>query len=207
MNEETHEKRPPDSERPDETVEEEETSEPAGGTFEIDLENLTEEEVLELLDRARQSEERLDKLQRLQAEFENYRKRMAKEATQINRWARRDLVLDILPIVDDLQRALASAGEEAPSTEVPLREGVKMVLGLLLQALRKHGVEPVEAVGRPFDPAVHEAVGSVETAETPPGHVVHEVTRGYTMEDLVVRASRVLVARAPEKEGAEEGNS
>ena len=166
--------------------------------FPIDLDSLTEEDVRELLEKARQAEENLDRLKRLQAEHENYRKRMAREAAKVRQWAIRDFVLEILPVADDLERALGSPEQAG---EAALREGIRLVLNALRETLKRSGIEPLEAEGGPFDPAFHEAVGGLVTAAVPPGTVVTEILKGYRMKDVVVRPSRVLVARAPESDG------
>ncbi len=165
--------------------------------FAIDLDALTEDEVRELLEKARKGEEHLERLQRLQAEHENYRKRMVKESAMARTWAVKDFALDILPVVDNLERALVGPEEEAPSDEVPIREGIRMVLSMLQEALKHHGIEKIEAKGRPFDPAWHEAAGRIPTDEAEPGTVVEELETGYALSDIVVRPARVLVSQAP----------
>ncbi|MHC4780298.1 MAG: nucleotide exchange factor GrpE, partial [Planctomycetota bacterium] len=175
---------------------------PEEETFEIDLEGLTEEDVRELLFKAKASEEHRESLQRLRAEHENYRKRMAREAAVQRQWALRDFALDALFVVDDLERAL-----EAPvdAGEGSIREGVEMVLQKFMAALKRHEVRIIEAVGKPFDPAFHEAVGQIPSQDVDPGNVAVELQRGYLLKDLVIRPSRVMVARENDSTNGSEG--
>ncbi|MHC5036169.1 MAG: nucleotide exchange factor GrpE [Planctomycetota bacterium] len=198
-----------EEEAPDPERGEGEPGEEVPGDFDVDLEALTEEDVRELLEKAREGADLLERLKRLQAEHENYRKRMAREAATQRVWALRDFARDILPVVDDLERAVESSKEGPLEGGQSILEGVKMVLESLRNVLKRNGIEPIEAEGHPFDPAFHEAAGQVPAPGVPAGRVVTELVRGYLLKDVVVRPSRVLVAAAvpePGEEGKEEGN-
>jgi molecular chaperone GrpE len=143
---------------------------------------------------ARQEAERLqDRLLRLQAEFENYRKRVARERAEFSRFAVEGLAFDLLPVLDNLERALAAA-RLAEGTSA-LIEGVELTLKLFRAALERVGVTPLESLGLPFDPARHEAVAQVDLAEGEDQTVIAEVQRGYLIHGRVLRPAMVQVSR------------
>ena len=148
-----------------------------------------------------------DRLLRLQAEFENYKKRMAREKTEYLKFAHEGLILEFLPVLDNLDRALGAARAEAGST--PLVEGVEMIARLFRSVLEKAGIRPMQVLGQPFDPAYHQAVAQVETREVDPNHVVEEIQKGYLIEGRVLRPAMVKVSRAASSGsgdgGADEG--
>lgn len=133
---------------------------------------------------------------RIAADFENYKKRVERDRHDQIRFANERVLKEFLPVVDNLQRALDAARRngEAPS----ITGGVELVVTELAKVLRRSGVEPVEALGKPFDPAVHEALQQVETEVVEPGCVVQEVQPGYTLHGRVLRPALVTVAVAPE---------
>ncbi len=148
---------------------------------------------------AREEARRLeDQFLRQAAETENYRKRVAREKQDAVRYANESLVRDLLPVIDDLERAVehGRAGGNGQS----LLDGIELVLRTCLEALQKHGVTQVTAKGEPFDPEKHEAFAQVETAEHDANTVVDEVHRGYYMGDRLLRPSLVSVARTPASE-------
>ncbi len=145
----------------------------------------------ETLDRLKEEHERL---LRAAADLENYRKRAAKEKEEVQRFGVEKLVKDLLPVADGLDRALAAA----PADDA-LAAGVRLVRTALEQALAKHGVVGFSAMGERFDPALHEALMQVPTAEQPPGTVVLEHARGFKLNDRLVRPAMVGVAVAPPK--------
>ena len=138
------------------------------------------------------------------AETENYKKRVTREKRDAIRYANESLVRDLLPVIDDLERAAQHA--PADGNPQPLLDGIGLVLKGCLEALQKHGVTQVTAKGQPFDPEKHEAFAQVETGEHEPNTVVDEVHRGYYLADRLLRPSLVSVAKAPtlqEKDGQE----
>ena len=139
-----------------------------------------------------QIEELKDHLLRLAADFENYRKRAQREQQVSKQFGAEPLARALLDVADNLERAVAHAGEESP-----LLEGVRMVRKQLLDALASHGVQAIAAVGEVFDPEFHEAVGQLPTAERAPGVVVEEALRGYMIHERLLRAAQVVVACAP----------
>lgn len=136
-----------------------------------------------------------EQLLRTAADFDNFRKRARREQTDGERRAREELLRELLPVFDNLERAAAHAEE---ATEVKaLADGIQMVIRQFLDTLSKLGVERVPSVGAPFDPALHEAVQHVETDEYPPGSIAIEVQPGYKQGDRLVRPAMVFVAKAP----------
>ena len=129
---------------------------------------------------------------RAQAELENFRKRTQKEMQQNFRYQAISLARDLLPALDNLERALAAAQESANIQE--LTQGVQMVAQQLQDILGQHDVKPIEALDQPFDPNLHEAIQQMPSANHPPMTVMHEVERGYLLHDRVVRPSKVIVS-------------
>ncbi len=146
--------------------------------------------------KAQEVERLQDRLVRLQAEFENYRKRMMREKAEFLKFATEGLLLEFLPVLDNLERAIASARTETSGNEAVV-EGVDMVARLFRATLEKAGVKPMEAVGKPFDPGSHHAVAQVESPGGPDNVVVEEIQKGYLLEGRVLRAAMVRVSRAP----------
>ena len=131
----------------------------------------------------------LDRLARLQAEFENARKRDARERAEFRDFAVSGAIEQILPVVDNLNLALA-----AKSTGEQLRSGVELIARQMEDALRALGVQPIATVGEQFDPQFHEALGSIETTELPDHQVMEEVRRGYKLKEKLLRPALVRVA-------------
>jgi molecular chaperone GrpE len=142
----------------------------------------------------RQRDDLRDRLLRTVAEFDNYRKRVDRERRELAEAASIDLIRDLLPLVDDLERALQV---EATSEEAEAyRRGFEIIYRQLLDVLRKRGVTPIEAVGRSFDPQYHEAVVHEPSATHGDGEVIGEVRRGYMIGERLLRPSMVRVAKA-----------
>ena len=131
-----------------------------------------------------------DRLIRLQADFENYRRRMQREKEEIAQYGTQRLIVNLLPVLDNLERALATPPN--PGDE-RLRQGVELTARSFLEILAKEGVTPIEAVGQPFDPHLHEAVMTHEDPEQEDGIVLEEFRKGYKLGDRVIRASMVKV--------------
>jgi molecular chaperone GrpE len=140
--------------------------------------------------------EHLNDLQRLAAEFDNYRKRVARDQALLATRAAERLVKELLPVVDDLERALEAAEHHE---EAKLEEGVRLVHRALADALRKQGLQEIEVEGR-FDPHVHEALLS-QPADADEGSVIEVVQKGYKLGDLVLRPARVVVSAGREETG------
>jgi len=137
-----------------------------------------------------------DRFLRERAELENFRRRMQREKADALRFATEPLVRELLPVVDNLERALA----QEPGNEPALREGLHLVLESLLQVFANHGVTRIDAVGEPFDPARHEAMARIETDVHEPNRVIDQHHRGYHLHDRLLRPALVTVsARVPEE--------
>lgn len=136
-----------------------------------------------------------DRFLRAQAELENYRRRVQKEREEDRKFAPLPIIRDLLPVLDNLQRAI-DAADKADSV-ADLKAGVEMVLQQSLDVLKKLQVTPIAAVGEPFDPNVHEAISQMPSADHPPMTVIVEVERGYTLHDRVIRPSKVIVSTGP----------
>jgi molecular chaperone GrpE len=151
----------------------------------------------------RERDELYDRLLRTTAEFDNYRKRTDRERRDLREMSAADVVHELLPVVDDLERALEAArppdAEPGAADAVPLgsfRRGVELIHRQLLEFLRRRGVEPFEALGEPFDPNWHEAVGHDPADGRADGEVTVEVRRGYRIGPRLLRAAMVRVAKA-----------
>jgi molecular chaperone GrpE len=142
------------------------------------------------------AQEHLDDLKRLAAEFENYKKRTAREQASLSARATERLVKELLPIVDDLERALEAAEEHE---EAKLEEGVRLVHRQLASALEREGLAEIETDGK-FDPHVHEALLS-QPSEADEGNVIEVLQKGYRLGDRVLRPARVVVAAQKEANG------
>ncbi len=137
-------------------------------------------------------DEAIDRWKRAAADFDNYKKRAAREREQYVTLANERLVKDLLPILDDLERALAAVGEHQ---EAAVEEGVRLVHRALATLLERNGVKEIDADGK-FDPHVHEALLS-QPSNAEEGSVIDVVQKGYTLGDRVVRPARVVIAAAP----------
>jgi molecular chaperone GrpE len=186
MTEKRHENRDPDPE-------------PEEEPREVGDETATER--LEALER--ETEDLLDRLKRVTAEYENYRKRIAREQLEWHGRALEGLVLDLLPVQDSFDRAIESADDSSDAASV--LHGMKLVRRQLVGALERHGVRPIEAIGKPFDPQLHEAFSSRPVMEgEEPGTIVVEIEKGYVMGDRTIRATKGIVAVPAEGESPEE---
>ncbi|MBI4490044.1 MAG: nucleotide exchange factor GrpE [Deltaproteobacteria bacterium] len=153
-----------------------------------------------------QAKEIYDRFLRQAAELENFKKRVAREKAEAIRYANEGLVRDLLPILDNLERAVEHA--KGGGNGKPLLEGIEMVLRGFLEVLCKYGVTQISAIGEMFDPEKHEAIAQVESEEHRPNVVVEEHHKGYYLLDRLLRPSLVSVAKVPEtkeKKGEEGG--
>lgn len=152
-------------------------------------------------EKAKHAEENYDRFLRAQAELENYKKRVEREKNSLTKYGNEELIKAILPVVDNLERALDHPQGENPDG---LLEGVKIIYDQFLQVLEKFGLTRIAAAGEPFDPSKHEAMMQVESTDHEPNTVVSELQRGYFLNDRLLRPAMVSVARAPgEKEEKE----
>ncbi len=132
---------------------------------------------------------------RAAADLENYKKRAQKEKEEVQKFGVEKLLKDILPVMDNLDRAMDAAAKTPDFTS--FQKGVAMTRKSFEDSLGRHGVKAFSAQGQAFDPRLHEAMSQAETAEVPPGHVAYEVLRGYHLNERLIRPAMVVVARAP----------
>jgi molecular chaperone GrpE len=144
-----------------------------------------------------------DKYLRLAADFDNFKKRSRQEHLETIQHASADLIARLLPGLDDLHKALDHQPE---GIDEAWARGLELSVRKLEEALRAHGLETIDALGKPFDPAVHEAIGHEESSEHPEDTVVQELRRGYRIRDRVVRPALVKVARPPALPTADGGS-
>ena len=184
--------------------------EDASGLEAVDREERTiraesAEELGRLLEDARAEAGEMRALaQRKQAEFENFRKRTERERAETFKYASADVLKEMLPVLDNLERAVEAAKSTEPEAETQLREGVEIICKQFRDTLMKLGLAEVEAQGEPFDPHVHEAVGRVETSEHPEGTVVEVLQKGYWFKDRLLRPSMVSVSLPAGGESSQE---
>jgi molecular chaperone GrpE len=159
-----------------------------------------EEESLEEQFRAAEvrAEENYDRLLRVTAEFENYQKRMEREMNGFRKFANESLIKDILPIVDNLERALEIPYENNESAFNGMREGVQMTLKGLQESLEKFGVVSIDSLDKPFDPNFHQAVMQEESEGHPDNTVSKELQKGYVMRERLLRPAMVVVSKKPD---------
>jgi molecular chaperone GrpE len=140
-----------------------------------------------------------DRFLRVSAEFDNYRKRSARETQDFRKYANETLLKELLPVVDTLELAIKSAREESKGHE-SLVNGIDLTLKEILRVLSKFGVQPIEALDQPFDPVFHQAVASQESDTHPKNKVIQELQKGYTLHDRLLRPAMVVVA-TPKTDG------
>lgn len=155
------------------------------------------EEFQALKEEAVKSSEYFDKLLRMQADFENYKKRLEKDKLGFIKFANEEIIIEVLKILDDFERAV-NAGKSKHDFEV-LYKGVEMIQNDMKEFLKKKGVEEIEAEGKPFNPHEHEAMMQEETDEHPEDHVSGELQKGYTLNGRVIRPSKVKVSKKPQE--------
>lgn len=141
-------------------------------------------------------DEALARLQRVTADYQNYQKRVIKQQAEARGFAVADVIRTLLPILDDFERSLEAAAK-ADSIE-NVADGLRIVHDHFRQALKGHDLEPIESVGKPFDPALHEAMMEQDAPDVPPRTVVQEYARGYRLCDRVLRPAKVVVSKAAE---------
>ena len=146
-----------------------------------------------------------DQLLRTAADFDNYRKRARKDVELAERKGKEAVLREILPVIDNLERAVAASADAVDVQAV--RDGVNMVLKSFEESAARLGIERVEAVGQRFDPNLHDAFQQVETDEVAPGTVVQEYQPGYKMGDKLLRPAMVVVARKVPEPKTEEGDA
>lgn len=157
-------------------------------------------EVQTLKRQLEQKEEELagtrDQFLRLQAETENFKKRIVREKNDFFQFANERLIKGLIPIYEDLKRALATPDVNSAS----LKEGVEMISRQLISILESENVKPIPAMGEKFDPAIHEALSQIETDKYAENTVIQEISKGYFLNDRVVNPAKVIISKAPVKD-------
>jgi len=169
-------------------------------------ENLSEDNTIEQLkselDQVRQeAADEHERLLRLSAEFENYKKRMDRQVEEFKKYANESLLKELLTVVDNLERAISSTDvDKGVTSEACVIEGVEMTLNEILKILKNFDVTPIEAKGKAFDPVYHEAMMQEETDEYPENTVINELQKGYLIHDRLLRPAMVVVSKPKSKE-------
>jgi molecular chaperone GrpE len=161
---------------------------------------LKEEEYLKLKEDAQKAAEFADKILRLQADFENSRKRMEREKQDFVKFANEGIILELLNVLDDLERTVSLAEAQKQDPQAFLK-GIEMILAHLYEMLKEYGVRPIEAEGKLFDPHYHEALMQAENKELPEHTVIEEMQKGYLLNDRVIRTAKVKVSKRTEDRG------
>jgi molecular chaperone GrpE len=170
---------------------------PDAGHGEVQTEKVSDEKAFGTKEAEEKAQEYLDQLKRLQAEFSNYRKRMDKEKESLRDWLHGQMLLDLLPVLDDMERLLKSHESD---NQIDI-EGVKLILQKFQKALKERGLQEIESVGLEFNPEMHEAVGVEMTPPDKAGMVLEEWQKGYKIGERLLRPSRVKVGKTEEKAG------
>ena len=157
------------------------------------VENAVAETTIEeqLVAKEKEARDNWDRFVRERADLENYRKRVNREKEELLNYGNKSLIEEILPVLDSMERALGHASEDGQAAVV---EGIRMTHGMLVAALKKFGVTPIEAVGTPFDSAFHQAMAQVPSDEYPPNTVVEEYQKGYLLKERLLRPAMVTVS-------------
>jgi len=166
--------------------------------------SMTAEELARLQAAAAEADSLREQVLRVQADFQNFRRRMERDVEDRVRRRMEPLLGSMLAGVDELDRAIQSA---TPASHAQLVDGVRMIREILMATAAREGVKEIPTMGLPFDPKLHEALTSVPTAEHTPGTVLHEQRRGYLWNDRVLRPSQVVIAVAPESGAPQSGGS
>ena len=182
-------------------VESEVSTDENGSEEENDLAELDPVKILEkdLLDAKNELTEQKDKFVRLQAETDNFRKRLSREKEEFSQYANERLFKELLPIFDNFERALGDPSNDIKS----LKEGLEMILKQFSSFLEKERVEPIEAIGEKFDPMIHEVLTSEESSEHEENTIISQFVKGYMINNRVIRPSQVVISKKPSLESEE----
>jgi molecular chaperone GrpE len=166
---------------------------------EIPLEEMSAEQLLEALEEAQIAVVAAkDQALRAQAEAENVRRRALRDVEHAHKFALERFAAELLPVIDSLEKSLeAASGDSEPEA---IAEAVELSLKLALAAMEKSGLTRIDPEGEPFDPEFHEAMGMLESADAEPGSVLHVLQKGYLLNERLVRAAKVMVAKSPADE-------
>jgi molecular chaperone GrpE len=173
-----------------------ETAEPL---VQVDVATITPEQLEELKARAEKGDDNWERLLRTTADFDNFKKRAAREKQDAIRYANEGLLEKLVPVLDNFDAALSAAQTSSADGAQSLQTGVAMIFQQLKKVLTESGLEEVDAAGQTFDPNLHEAVSQQESAEVPEGAVLQQLRKGYKLRDRLLRPATVVVAKKPAK--------
>jgi molecular chaperone GrpE len=156
---------------------------------------MTANEFEELKSRAAKADDHWDRLLRMTADFDNYKKRAARERQEAISFANENLLTKLVPVLDAFEMALAAASNDPAAKS--LQAGIVMISNQLKSALADAGLEEIDANGKPFDPNLHEAVSQQESEQVPEGHVIRQIRKGYKFRNRLMRPAGVIVAKTP----------
>ena len=173
-----------------------ETAEPVAS---LDPATVTPEQLEELKTRAEKANENWERLLRTTADFDNFKKRAAREKQDAIRYANEGLLEKLVPVLDNFDAALSAAQTSSADGAQSLQTGVAMIFQQLKKVLTESGLEEVDATGQAFDPNLHEAVSQQESNDVPEGNVLQQLRKGYKLRDRLLRPATVVVAKKPAK--------
>jgi molecular chaperone GrpE len=157
----------------------------------------TPEQIEEWKNRAAKADENWDRLLRTTADFDNFKKRAAREKQDAIKYANQSLIEKLVPILDNFDMALAAVQNGGSESTQSLQAGIAMICQQFKNALTEAGLEEIDAANQPFDPNRHEAVSQLETGDVPEGQVVQQLRKGYKLRDRLVRPASVVVSKKP----------
>jgi molecular chaperone GrpE len=157
----------------------------------------TPEQVEQWREQAGKAQEHWDRLVRVSADFDNYKKRAARERQEAVRFANESLLQKLLPVLDSFEMALAATNNPPGHAADALKTGVDMIQNQLRTILAEAGLEEIDATGKPFDPNWHEAVSQLPSAEVPEGNVLQQIRKGFKLNERLIRPASVVVAKKP----------
>lgn len=160
-------------------------------------EPLTPEQLEELKARAAKGDENWERLLRTTADFDNFKKRAARERTEAIQYANASLLQKLLPVLDNFEMALTAAQATKDEKSASLQAGIVMVQSQLKSILAETGLEEIDAMGKTFDATLHEAISQQETDDVPEGQVVQQIRKGYKLRERLLRPAAVVVAKKP----------
>jgi len=163
----------------------------------VDSSTIIPEQLEELKQRAAKADEHWDRLLRTMADFDNFRKRAARDKQESIKYANESLLAKLVPVLDNFDMALAATQNAQGEAILSLQAGVTMIHQQFKAVLTEAGLEEIDASGKTFDPNLHEAVSQQETADAPEGTVVMQLRKGYKLRDRLIRPASVIVAKQP----------
>ena len=168
---------------------------------------LTGEEYQALVDSGDKATENWDRFVRLNAEFDNFKKRAARDRLEAIKYANESLLESLIPTLDNFEMAMSAAEGATSQTIDSLKQGIEMVHKQLKEVIKESGMEEIDARDQVFDPAWHEALSQYETDEAPEGHVIQQIRKGYKLKERLIRPANVIVAKAKGQEPASDQGS